>query len=99
MITKFGKEWKDLNLSNTILYICIMALFTYPMYINLYKKQEKNFINQKKKFIITHISVLLGLLLLLYHHYNNTLWLEGFVIVLFVIFFILFVGIYNYPIT
>ena len=79
-------HWKKFNLYKTSFYIVLMSCFAIVIFINMSikaPKDENN--NTKKKIMAANIFSLIGFFLLLTHHYINTLWKEGFIIVLFMV--------------
>lgn len=79
-------QWKKFNLFKTVFYIVVMICFAAVVFINLSikpPKDENN--NTKKKIIAANVFSLIGFCLLLIHHYINTLWKEGFIIVVFMV--------------
>jgi len=80
------KKWIKFNLFKTIFYIVIMCVFSAVIFLNLsikIPKDENN--NTKKKIMAANILSLIAFCLLLIHHYINTLWKEGFIIIVFMV--------------
>ena len=79
-------QWKKFSPEKTIFYIVIMSCFASVIFFNLSikpPKDENN--NTKKKIMAANIFSLIGFCLLLTHHYINTLWKEGFIIIVFMV--------------
>ena len=79
-------QWKKFNLFKTIFYIVLMSCFATVIFLNISIKIPKDENqNIKKKIIAANILTVIGFCLLLIHHYINTLWKEGFIIVVFMV--------------
>tara|TARA_B100001093_G_C26178537_1_gene738795 strand:+ start:215 stop:451 length:237 start_codon:yes stop_codon:yes gene_type:complete len=63
-----------------------MCVFSAVIFLNLsikIPKDENN--NTKKKIMAANILTLIAFCLLAIHHYINTLWKEGFIIIVFMV--------------
>ena len=84
-------KWKELNPKKTLMYIIIMFCFSCAIFINLSIKLPKDIDNNtKNKIVAANFFGLIGFCILLLHHYINTLWKEGFIIIIVMILFSLF---------